>query len=482
MVCDLEYRITYWNQSAARLYGWSEAEVIGKSIINLLDECPKVCGEATQQVLAQGEWRGEFTKLSNGHETVSEGHWTLVRDQQGQPYAILIVNTDITERKKLEAQILRAQRLESIGTLAGGIAHDFNNILTPILLYTEVTMDLLPAEHEAYGNLREVLVATQRARDLVAQILTFSGEESQPQRQILFLQPIIQEVLQLIRAALPATIEVQQRIDSTGSAVLADPAQMHQVLMNLCTNASHAMHKHGGRLTVTLDTVQIDKAWAATRPHLKIGPYVRLTVSDTGHGMAPDILPRIFDPFFTTKAPGEGTGLGLSVVYNIVMSSGGDIMVDSRPDEGTTFQIYLPVADQELAVEESPERVAQPGTGRILLVDDEEMIVEVTREILTNLGYIVTAYTNSEEALAIFQAQPDHFDLLITDLTMPQIIGTKLIAEVLRLRPNLPTLLISGGSEILMSTSTELSIAGATLCKPFSARDLSQTIRGLLPC
>jgi PAS domain S-box-containing protein len=482
LVRDLEHRITYWNQSAARLYGWSEAEALGKPVTDLIYPDSTALNEAMRHVLAHGEWSGELTQRNrDGREILIEGRWTLVRDELGKPYAILVINTDITERTMLEAHLLRKQRMESIGTLAGGIAHDFNNILTPILLFTELTMSLLSTEDEAYANLQEVLVATQRARELVSHILAFSREESQQPRQLLHLQPIIQEVLRLMRAALPATIEIHQNIDAMADAVFANPAQIHQVLMNLCTNAYQAMYEHGGTLMVSLDTVQVDKAWAATRPHLSVGPYVRLTVSDTGHGIAPNILPRIFDPFFTTKAPGEGTGLGLPVVYGIVMDYGGDITADSQLGEGAIFRIYLPVAGHEMAVEESPIFLDQHGIARILLVDDEDMIVEVTSEILTSLGYTVTGKSDSIEALALFQAQPDQFDLLITDLTMPQMTGMELITEVLCARPDLPTLLMSGGSEIVIERATEtIKVVGAALRKPFSAGELGQTVCKLL--
>jgi PAS domain S-box-containing protein len=480
LVRDLEHRITYWNPSAERLYGWSETEALGKPVTDLIYPDSTALDEAMRHVLAHGEWSGELTQCSrDGREILIEGRWTLVRDERGKPSAILVINTDITERKKLEAQFLRSQRMESIGTLAGGIAHDFNNILTPILLYTELSMALLSDGDLAHANLEQVLIAAKRARDLVSQILAFSREDAQQSRQMLQLQPLIKEVLALVRAALPSTIEIRKNIDPEAGAVLATPSQIHQVLMNLCANANHAMRETGGVLSVSLETIQVDEAFAAMRPHLTVGSYIRLTISDTGHGIEPCILPRIFDPFFTTKTPGEGTGMGLAMVYGIVMDYGGDITVDSKVGEGTTFQICLPVASNNHTGEEHSAFSSAQGTGRILLVDDEEEIVRIASKILTSLGYTVTGMTNSIEALAFFQAESEQYDLLVTDLTMSQMTGAELITQVLRIRPDLPILLMSGASGIVAPTTEPLGV-GAILPKPFSASELIESISHLL--
>jgi signal transduction histidine kinase/CheY-like chemotaxis protein/HAMP domain-containing protein/putative methionine-R-sulfoxide reductase with GAF domain len=392
----------------------------------------------------------------------------------------VLVLRDVTVERQRQHVLQTQERLATVGQLAAGIAHDFNNILTPILLYTELTINSLPRESQAYANLDQVLIATKRARDLVFQILAFSRQESEQPRQRLQLQAILQEVLKLLHAALPATIEIRQNIYPQADVVLANPSQIHQVIMNLFTNAKHALGEKGGVLSVSLDTVQADEAFVATRPHLTVGPYVRLTISDTGYGIEPSLLPRIFDPFFTTKAPGEGTGLGLAVVYGIVMDHGGDITVQSQLGEGTVFRVYLPAADNDMAVEVSSSPLTQQGTERILLVDDEEMIVQVASQILTDLGYTVTGKTDSTESLALFQAHPDQFDLLITDLTMSKMTGAELIKEVLRIRPDFPILLMSGSSELLSPTLAESLGISITVLKPFSASDLSRTVRHLL--
>jgi signal transduction histidine kinase len=322
---------------------------------------------------------------------------------------------DITARKQAEAaqqhvaeQLRQAQKMEAIGALAGGIAHDFNNILGSMLVHTELALKEVPPDSRAGTCMQGVLAAGHRAKDLVQQILAFSHTSDQ-QRQPVHLHRIVQDALRLIRASLPSTIDIRQHIGTTSSTVLANPTQLHQVLLNLCSNAAHAMRATGGSLAVSLDAVEVTADFAQAHPPLQPGPALRLTVADTGHGMSPEILERIFEPFFTTKGVGEGTGLGLAVVHGIVTEHAGTITVTSAPDQGTTFAIYLSISDAPVPPEPPEEPIPQ-GHERLLFVDDEAPMVQAWQHVLESLGYTVVACTSSVEALAAFAAAPQAFD------------------------------------------------------------------------
>ena len=393
---------------------------------------------------------------------------------------ILTVFLDVTEQKRLEAQLQQAQKMESIGTLAGGIAHDFNNILFPIVGYTEMTMDDVPEDSTAHRNLKEILSSALRARDLVQQILTFSRKQNQELKP-LKTQIVVREALKLIRSSLPTTIEISQNIDKDCGLVMADPTQIHQIVMNLCTNAYHAMDDTGGTLEVNLNEVELTVD-DITGLDMEPGPYLCLKVGDTGEGMDQSVIERIFDPYFTTKETGKGTGLGLAVVHGIVKSYGGDIRVYSEVDKGSVFHVYLPRI-KEASV--SPETVVsdeelQTGHERILLVDDEEAIVSMEKQMMEKLGYHVTARTSSIEALEAFRAQPDKFDLVITDMTMPNMTGDRLAGELMNIRPDIPIILCTGFSEkISRERADALGIKGF-LMKPIAMKDLAKTIRKAL--
>ena len=386
----------------------------------------------------------------------------------------------ITEQKRLETQLIHSQKMQSIGTLAGGIAHDFNNILFPIMCLTEMTMDDVPEDSLARSNLAEVLKAANRAKDLVQQILTFSRQGEQ-ERKLLRIQPIIKEVLKFLRGSLPSTIEINQNMDNECGAILSDPTQIHQVMMNLCTNAYHAMREKGGVLRVILTEVNIDSSDSGPNLDLNPGPYVRLSVSDTGHGMDRAVMERIFDPFFTTKDPGEGTGMGLSVVHGIIRSHGGNITVDSAPGEGATFHIYLPQIDTTAIAPETVSTGPLPrGKERILLVDDEEQVVNMVRQMLERLGYHVTARTSSVEALEAFRAQPEKFDLVITDQTMPNMTGAELTKKLIAIRPDIPAILCTGFSEVISEEKAREIGISEYVMKPVVMSDIAKTIRRLL--
>ncbi len=347
------------------------------------------------------------------------------------------------ERKRLEIQLQQAQKMEAIGTLAGGIAHDFNNILAVVIGYTELLSLELATDTVPVSYVQEILTACRRAKALVQQILTFSRQRD-PERRPMPLYRVVNETLQLLRASLPTTIAFQCHIDPQSGAVMADPTQMHQVLMNLCANAEHAMRQHGGQLEVRLESTRVDVPFAARHPPLRPGPHVRLIVRDTGHGIPPEVRDRIFDPFFTTKAVGEGTGMGLAVVHGIITHHDGAILIESQPSQGTTFTIYLPQWMDATVEDRQTDFEIPAGRGHILFVDDEAALTRAGQAMLARLGYSVTAHTDSQKAFACFQATPEAFDLVITDQTMPTMTGEMLSQAIRNLRPDIPIILCTG--------------------------------------
>jgi PAS domain S-box-containing protein len=392
---------------------------------------------------------------------------------------ILEACIDITERKHLETQLRQAQKMQALGTLAGGIAHDFNNILMAILGHTELAMMVVERDSAVWRTLQGVLTAGNRAKDLVKQILAFS-RQTETERIPIQLHLLIKEALLLLRAALPSTITIQQSVDPKAGAVLADPTQLHQVLINLCTNAAHAMRDTGGVLEVRLEPIDVTIDSSAPGADLKAGPYVRLMVRDTGHGMTPEVMERIFEPFFTTKSPGEGTGMGLAVVHGIVTNHGGAITVESTPGQGTTFTVYLLPADGPTIAAVTMEEPVIGGNERILFVDDEDALVHVGKALLEGLGYHVVVCTSSLQALDTFRATPQDFDLVITDRTMPEITGEALIRELRQIRPDVPIVLCTGFSDMMTAEQTRALEIDAMLLKPVVARDWGLVIREVL--
>jgi signal transduction histidine kinase/ActR/RegA family two-component response regulator len=383
------------------------------------------------------------------------------------------------EKRELEHQLRQAQKMEAIGTLAGGIAHDFNNILSPIIGYSEMIMDDLQKQNPMKNKIEQILIAATRAKDLVKHILTFSRQTEQ-ELTPLEIQSIIKESLKLLRASLPSTIEIRQKIDVSCRPVLADPTQIHQVIMNLCTNAFHAMRDKGGTLGVEITEVEISISDCIS---LKLNPgiYVRISVSDTGHGIPASIMDRIFEPYFTTKAPGEGTGLGLSVVHGIVKSYNGDIKIYSEPGKGTSVNIYLPCIEADASIrEKSVSEVISSGRERILLVDDEEYIIKMMKEMIERLGYRISAYTSSRIAYDEFRMNPYEYDLVITDQTMPDMVGTELAKELMRIRPNIPVIICTGFSEILSEEKAKAIGIREYISKPVVKSEISKAIRNVL--
>jgi signal transduction histidine kinase len=381
---------------------------------------------------------------------------------------------------KYERQLQQVLKIQAIGTLAGGIAHDFNNILFPIIGYTELTMDEVSEDSVAHKNLQEILKAANRAKLLVQQILTFSRQSGQ-ERKPIKVQYIIREALDLLRASIPASIEIIHNIDDRCSPVMGDATQIHQVIMNLCTNAYHAMQDKGGRLEVILSEVDVGYEETIEKIGMQPGRHLQLLVKDEGCGMDSAVMDRIFEPYYTTKEQGKGTGLGLSVIHGIVKNHAGDIAVRSSPGKGTTFKVYLPIIeDADIATEFEPSNGSARGHERILLIDDEAQIVSMEQQMLENLGYQVTARTDSVEALKEFSQQPQSFDLVITDMTMPQMTGDELAQKLLSIKPDIPVILCTGFNEDITEEKALSMGIQKFVMKPVIKNDLATTIRTVL--
>jgi len=362
--------------------------------------------------------------------------------------------------------------------LAGGVAHDFNNILGVIIGYTELAAEAVTGTPRK--DLDQALDAARRAKDLVHQILVFSRQREQ-ERRPLALHQVVRDGMRLLRASLPATVEIRERVDRASGCILGDATQVHQLLMNLVANAEHAMRERGGVLEVAVQAFAVEPALAAALPPLQPGPHVRLRVRDTGRGMTPEVRERIFDPFFTTTPAGEGTGMGLAVVHGIVAAHGGAITVETAPGQGTTFDVYLPaLAERPAAEQPASQAAALGGCEAVLLVDDEESLVALWSRRLRALGYRVTACTSGVEALQAFRAAPQAFDVVVTDQTMPHLTGDSLAAELLRLRPDLPIILCTGYSQTLDEEQALALGIRAFLLKPCRLEDLAGAIRGAL--
>ncbi|HKJ32671.1 MAG TPA: response regulator [Balneolales bacterium] len=472
-ICSSEFRIEYMNPRMISRIGYdASGELCHKAIYDSDEKCSWCVFDRIQE--------GEHVdyELENPKDNRYYSITNSPIRHSGESISNLTIVRDITESKAIEAQLYQARKMGSIGTLAGGIAHDFNNILSGIMGYTELALDSVERKSQLYNYLQEVFRAGNRARDLVKQILTFSRQTGQNRKPIQ-VRHIVNEALKFLRASLPTSTEVRRNIQSD-ALVLADPTQIHQVLMNLCTNADHAMREKGGVLEVKLEEVELDADFTALQPDMKPGAYLNLTVSDTGNGMPPDVLERIFDPFFTTKETGEGTGMGLSVVHGIIGSYGGAITAYSEPGQGSTFKVYLPIIETSKEAHIGPEESIPIGSERILFVDDESVLVNMGKQIFESLGYDVTTRTSSIEALELFKNQPDRFDLVITDMTMPNMTGEDLAQELIRIKPNIPIILCTGFSAKIDDQKASAVGIRALVLKPIVKREIATTVRKVL--
>ena len=388
------------------------------------------------------------------------------------------VSRDITEEIQLESQLRQAHKMEAIGTLAGGIAHDFNNILAAIIGFTEMAIDDAVKGTLLKRSMQQVLKAGLRGRDLARQILTFS-RKTEYERKPLSLVPLVKETVKLLRASLPPTIEIVLDIETESDTILAGSSEIQQVLMNLGTNAAHAMRERGGVIEIRLADAEFPPG-ASSPQGMAPGSYIRIAVKDTGMGMAPDVKEKIFEPFFTTKGPVQGTGLGLPVVRQVVQGLKGGITVSSEPGKGSTFSVFLPKAQGEVVVEEEAPRPLLRGKERVLLVDDEETLAEMVRSMLQRRGFTVIGTTDSAQALEMFSDHPVRFDLVITDQIMPRMTGATLAGKLLAIRADIPVILMTGHNETLSEKEAKAARAMALLMKPFSSQEIAQTIRSVL--
>ncbi len=443
-VVDLEHRVTYWNASAERLYGWSVADAVGRDLVKLL--FPREARRyrpLLAKMLSAREWHGEVRQVTRqGGDVVVDSRWTLVCDATGQPRSILLINTDVTERRRLETQLLRVQRLESLGTLTGGIAHDLNNVLAPILLAVEALRKRVSGESDL-RLLATLEASTQRGAALIRQLLTFA-RGSEARRTEVRIREIVADVEKLVRQTLPPSIRLEVTYVGEPWPVIADPTQLGQILMNLCVNARDAMPQ-GGSLEIACGNVVFDAPRAHALPSARPGPYLRVSVRDTGTGIAPEIIDKIFDPFFTTKAPGKGTGLGLSTVMGILKGHEGCLEVLTEIGRGTTFHVYLPAVPGESApaAAAAPARPTRGRGERILVIDDDAALRDVLAATLRGFGYQVVIAPDGRSGLGDFHRQPDRIDLVMIAFPVADPGGGAVIRDLQAARPGLPIVVMS---------------------------------------
>jgi PAS domain S-box-containing protein len=486
----LEGKFVHVNDLICEYTGYTRQELLGMSALDILTEDSqkkfidrldkifkgqKVPSSVEFKIRAKSS--REFCVLINSN---------IIYAADGKPKGATAVVHDLTEQKQaeeekknLEYQLQQAQKMEAIGTLAGGIAHDFNNILSVIIGYTELILMSGDVAGEVRQNLKEIFSASKHARDMVKQILAFSRQNKQ-ERKPIQVAHIVKEAIKMLRASLPTTISIQQHIEKDTGIIEADPTQIHQVLMNLCTNAAHAINEKDGVLEIHLGNIDLDQKAAADIPGLKTGSYLKLSVKDSGEGIHPEVQQQIFNPYFTTKEKGVGTGLGLAVVQGIVKSINGAVTVESEVGKGAAFHVYLPTIKRKLPPEDEISTPLPMGCEHILLVDDEQPLVEIGRQMLERLGYSVATRTSSIEALELFKVDPNRFDLVITDVVMPNLTGDKLAKKIINIRNDIPVVLCTGYSEkFTRQNASEMGIQ-TFLMKPLVMRDLANTVRQAL--
>ena len=474
--------VFYTNKAFDVQFGYEQGELIGKHISIILPlpvmESRKFVSQMIARLKDKGVWSGELERKRKDGTAFKAFVNISTLYIEGKMY-LISVQDDITARKQMEEKLQQSQRMESIGTLAGGIAHDFNNILLPIMIHTEMAMLELPQDSSIQFNLKQIYQASERARDMVKQILAFSRQKQQ-ERVAIKLGSVLKEVVKLLRSSIPTTIDMRHHIETEVDTVLADPTQIHQIILNLSTNASHAMREKGGVLEIRLDQLSLNSKAAKQFNDLKPGSYLRLTFKDTGDGIEPEVMDRIFEPYFTTKKPGEGTGMGLAVVHGIVKNYDGDIKVESEPGKGTTFEILIPQMEVDISPITEQRADLPRGSERILFVDDEKAAIDAIGPMLENLGYQVTARTSSVEALEAFRNKPKAFDLVITDQTMPNMTGKELASELMSIRPGIPIILCTGFSEQIDEKKAMSLGIRSFVMKPVVMKEMADRIREVL--
>jgi PAS domain S-box-containing protein len=477
IVRSLDDRILFWNRGSERIYGWTAEEVLGRDVKELINKnIISEFNESKQAVMEKGEWFGTLQQLTkNRKEVITECRWRLLRDSDGRPRSILAINTDITDRKRIEEQLLRSQRLESVGTLASGIAHDLNNILSPILMGVDL-LEMKPLDEGAQQTLDVIRRSAERGCSLIAQVLSFArGTEGQ--KATLRPEHLIKEITKILDETFPKNTTIKYSLSRDLAAIKGVPSQLHQVLMNLCVNARDAMPR-GGTLTITAETVVFDEHHAQLNPEAKPGPYVLLAVADTGTGIPREIAERIFDPFFTTKERGKGTGLGLSTVQGIVKGHQGFITVNSEMGRGTQFRVYLPaIVTEHTAHTAAPAYNLPPGHGElILVVDDEEPVRQITRMTLERSGYRVIVASDGAEAVALYTLHKDEIEAVLTDMMMPLMDGPATIRALVEINPQVKIIASGGLAESERVAEATQSGAQAFLAKPYSTETLLVTL------
>jgi PAS domain S-box-containing protein len=474
----MDSRIIEVNDAYCRMSGYSRKELLGKRLFELeAMETPEKMKNHLQYLTEKGEDCFETKHHRKDGKAIDLEINAQYRPLEGGLLALFL--RDITDRNQIEARLQQSQKMEAIGTLAGGIAHDFNNILQPMLGFCELLKDDLPSDSSQQNFVDGILDAAMRAKELVNQILSFSrqaAEEAKPTK----LQPIIKEALKLLRSSIPKTIDIEQAIDPECGIVFADPTQIYQIIMNLCSNAYQAMEDGGGTLKVTLKQIHLaenNPAFLEMRP----GDYVLLKVSDTGVGIPPTMMSKIFDPYFTTKDKIKGTGLGLSIVQSITKRYNGDIRIYSEPGQGTEIHVYLPIMGKHGdAGSVAEKKIIHGGNERVLLVDDEKPVAEMIHQMMERLGYRVTTRPGALDGLETFRSRPEDFDLVVTDLTMPHMTGIQLAGEIIKIRKDIPIILCTGFSEQTRNDKLKSVGIRAKLAKPVITNVLAEAIRNAI--